>query len=417
MDLLGQRLFASPCELQLHWHIVTIVNWSGSVVSRGAPSPILLLICWKVHYSASMQWSNGLPSQSPFNGSLRRLVEVDFPLPVDQIPLPLQGLTEALVQASSECWACCEVAGTVRVIAVRGGEVSAPLRPASWISFLAVISGDVAVRLPSGSLRCGAGQGLLLAGGVQHWRSSAFDVICLMVSPRDLLKVCAEVSPEFQQGPAMADLWERSRCCRSEQGGVDALLIADLGRSLQTMGDSLRAMPAAVDQLGLGYRLARVMALLAFPSLWAEPSAAHEQEQMSCHVDDFDALISYIQANLDQPLNLTVLQSRLCYSRRAVQYAFRQRLGCTASQWIRSQRLDKARQLLALAAPGTSVAAVAQACGYRSMSLFSIDFQQRFHVKPSTLLREARLDGDSMTAVDGLLRSSSVAPPGFLDGS
>lgn len=389
------------------------------MVSRGAPSPILLLICWKVHYSASMQWSNGLPSQSPFNGSLRRLVEVDFPLPVDQIPLPLQGLTESQERASSTCWACCEMAGTVHVIALRGAEISAPLRPGPLISFLAVIGGDVAVRLPSGSLRCGAGQGLLLAGGVQHWRSSAFDVICLMVSPRNLLKVCAEVSAEFQQGPAMADLWARSRCCRTELGGADALLIADLGRSLQTMGDSLLAMPGGVDQLGLGYRLARVMALLAFPSLWAEPSAAHEQEQeqMSCHVDDFDALIAYIQANLDQPLNLTVLQSRLCYSRRAVQYAFRQRLGCTASQWIRSQRLDKARQLLALAAPGTSVAAVAQACGYRSMSLFSIDFQQRFHVKPSTLLREARLDGDSMTAVEGPLRSSSVAPPGFLDGS
>jgi transcriptional regulator GlxA family with amidase domain len=36
------------------------------------------------------------------------------------------------------------------------------------------------------------------------------------------------------------------------------------------------------------------------------------------------------------------------------------------------------------------VASIAQACGYRSMSLFSIEFQQRFHIKPSVLLREAR---------------------------
>lgn len=106
--------------------------------------------------------------------------------------------------------------------------------------------------------------------------------------------------------------------------------------------------------------------------------------------DAFEALIAYINANLDQPLNLTLLQNHIHYSRRALQYAFRQRLGCTATQWIRGQRLDKARRLLGYAAQGESVASIAQACGYRSMSLFSIEFQQRFHIKPSVLLREAR---------------------------
>jgi AraC-like DNA-binding protein len=36
------------------------------------------------------------------------------------------------------------------------------------------------------------------------------------------------------------------------------------------------------------------------------------------------------------------------------------------------------------------VASIAQVCGYRSMSLFSIEFQQRFHIKPSVLLRQSR---------------------------
>jgi AraC-like DNA-binding protein len=35
-----------------------------------------------------------------------------------------------------------------------------------------------------------------------------------------------------------------------------------------------------------------------------------------------------------------------------------------------------------------SVSSIAHACGYRSSSLFSIEFQNRFHVKPSVLLRE-----------------------------
>ncbi|MBM5818296.1 MAG: AraC family transcriptional regulator [Cyanobacteria bacterium K_Offshore_surface_m2_239] len=36
---------------------------------------------------------------------------------------------------------------------------------------------------------------------------------------------------------------------------------------------------------------------------------------------------------------------------------------------------------------GETVASIAKDCGYRSVSLFSLDFQKRFHVKPSTLLR------------------------------
>jgi AraC-like DNA-binding protein len=38
------------------------------------------------------------------------------------------------------------------------------------------------------------------------------------------------------------------------------------------------------------------------------------------------------------------------------------------------------------------VTRIALACGYRSLSLFSIEFQQRFHVKPSVLLRRTRSD-------------------------
>lgn len=47
-------------------------------------------------------------------------------------------------------------------------------------------------------------------------------------------------------------------------------------------------------------------------------------------------------------------------------------------------------QLLRNPAPGDTVASIAEASGYRSMGLFSIEFQQRFHIKPSQLLRQAR---------------------------
>jgi transcriptional regulator GlxA family with amidase domain len=130
--------------------------------------------------------------------------------------------------------------------------------------------------------------------------------------------------------------------------------------------------------------------LVAFPQLRRDCLLAKTLRDQMASKDAFDRLIVYIRDNLDQPLNLTLLEKRSSYSRRALQYAFKERLGCTATQWIRAQRLDLAHQLLRNPAPGDTVASIAQASGYRSMGLFSIEFQQRFHIKPSQLLREAR---------------------------
>jgi transcriptional regulator GlxA family with amidase domain len=97
----------------------------------------------------------------------------------------------------------------------------------------------------------------------------------------------------------------------------------------------------------------------------------------------FDELIDYIRANLDQPLHLSELEARSHYSSRALQYAFRQRLGCTPRQWIREQRLERAMAQLELGGRGCSIRMIALACGYRHMGLFSSDFKKRFGLTPS----------------------------------
>ena len=61
-----------------------------------------------------------------------------------------------------------------------------------------------------------------------------------------------------------------------------------------------------------------------------------------------------------------------------------------SSDLIRIQRLDLAHRLLHNPQPDHSVGQIAKACGYRSLSLFSVEFRQRFHVRPSDLLRDAR---------------------------
>jgi AraC-like DNA-binding protein len=170
---------------------------------------------------------------------------------------------------------------------------------------------------------------------------------------------------------------------------VDSLLVS-LDRLLTILLHVYGAGSSLLPQLGVSELLCRIVLLVAFPQLRRDCLLAKTLRDQMASKDAFDRLIVYIRDNLDQPLNLTLLEKRSSYSRRALQYAFKERLGCTATQWIRAQRLDLAHQLLRNPAPGDTVASIAQASGYRSMGLFSIEFQQRFHIKPSQLLREAR---------------------------
>jgi AraC-like DNA-binding protein len=106
-----------------------------------------------------------------------------------------------------------------------------------------------------------------------------------------------------------------------------------------------------------------------------------------------DPLLRYIEEHLDQSLTLQLLEERSHYSRRTLHNVFKQRFDCSPMQWIRQRRMAQAFARLSAPRDGDSVQAVAMACGYRSLSQFSLDVQ-RFHgQKPSELLRLARAAG------------------------
>jgi transcriptional regulator GlxA family with amidase domain len=179
-----------------------------------------------------------------------------------------------------------------------------------------------------------------------------------------------------------------------------------LRQELNKINPLLHYSQALVDRCRIDDQIYRLVAALLLPDLRRESAFDRLTQKSQAGRDAFDELIDYIQINLSQPLNLTMLEHQSHYSRRALQYAFRERLGCTATQWIRSQRLDLARRHLQNPSPDASVASIATLCGYRSLSLFSVDFQQRFHLKPSQLLREARASLPPATA-----RSAAAVAP------
>jgi AraC-like DNA-binding protein len=86
------------------------------------------------------------------------------------------------------------------------------------------------------------------------------------------------------------------------------------------------------------------------------------------------------------------------YSRRALHYAFRARFDCSPMQWVRQQRLALALDRLQNPLQGESVLGVALACGYRSLSQFSVDFQKTYQRKPSEVLRRGRIENQTAAA-------------------
>jgi len=279
--------------------------------------------------------------------------------------------------------------GDLNLLSVTGSATEQVLQHTASLSLLYVTSGEVSLFCGDVHWTARAGQCLLCPGGCVRWRSSAFSVVCLML---DWTTVSDLLEALLPQGAALsAALASRSspRLINVVKHELMASVLATLDTLLHLVSQLVGCNSSILSRLGLSHQITMLVLMLAVPELCGQDFVASDKGPADGLDAAFDDLIDYIKTHLDQELNLTLLERRSHYSRRTLQYAFRERFGCTATQWIRAQRLDLAYRLLSHPAAEASVASIAQACGYRSMSLFSIEFQRRFHRKPSLLLRES----------------------------
>lgn len=163
-----------------------------------------------------------------------------------------------------------------------------------------------------------------------------------------------------------------------------AALFLNLYRALAFLNATTLARGTMPASLRLDDLLLRLVGLLLAP-LPDEPPPLPPSKG-----EPIGALIEWIGANCHRPLSLSDLENQSHYSRRSLQYAFQQRFGCGPMQYIRRQRLALAKQRLLAPLPGTTVASVAQECGYLSVASFRRDYQQRFGEPPSGTLRRLR---------------------------
>lgn len=237
---------------------------------------------------------------------------------------------------------------------------------------------------------CRSGDCVVLPGADVRWIGGPVSVVVFVLQPDRLLRCGTSMAGLSEPLLHWTRQLQQARGWRSVSDGRRSTLQHGLRQVLQLSNGLADISQVLVDRLSLDELVHGLVAALLFEDLRREASVDRLQQNERTGLDGFDELLTYIRQHLDQPLNMSALERRSFYSRRALQYAFRDRLGCTATQWIRIQRLDLAQRLLLNPTPEQTVGQVARTCGYRSHSLFSVEYRQRFLVRPSEQLREAR---------------------------
>jgi AraC-like DNA-binding protein len=262
--------------------------------------------------------------------------------------------------------------------------VSAPalirVEHASTVRLAATFAGRRLVRTPSGVTASQAGGAVLFPPGPDE-ASGSDSVAVVAMQPEDLARAGAAMAGDREHLARLVAMADGFRSFQAHD--LSPLQARQVHALLQHLDACLGCHPALPSQLGLDDVLLRMVLSWLQPQLLEEQPADSQRIRERAGRDSFDELIDYIRANLDQPLRLSDLEARSHYSSRALQYAFRERLGCTPRQWIRQQRLEKAMGQLQQGGQGCSIRAIALACGYRHMSHFSSDFKQRFGLSPS----------------------------------
>jgi|694.fasta_scaffold01073_46 AraC-like DNA-binding protein len=251
-----------------------------------------------------------------------------------------------------------------------------------------------------------SGEALILPG--EPWTLCTSTASCTLLAVDVPLLLEAARLQEVRRAVGLRSLpqaWDPWRLREPRRvGGPGDLRCAAILSSLQRLMISLQEVTQLGEDLSvavLQQPLHGLLALLLVPEI--DNGGDGDDPRV-------DPLLRYIKEHLDRPLTLQLLEERSHYSRRTLHNVFKQRFDCSPMQWIRQQRMALAFARLSAPHDGDSVQAVAMACGYRSLSQFSLDVQ-RFHgQKPSELLRLARAAG--LTAQP----PAAAEPPGPAPG-
>lgn len=128
------------------------------------------------------------------------------------------------------------------------------------------------------------------------------------------------------------------------------------------------------------YKLTNVEAVLnAGEAIINSYAAFLGQNRTSGH--QIDEICMFIQKNLDQDLSISQICRQFYISKNVLCNTFRELTGNTMGEYIKQQRLQHARRLLA--STSLDITEISEQCGFRSPTYFSTVFKQEMGISPS----------------------------------
>ena len=329
------------------------------------------------------------PLQNPFQHRLRFTNSLEQSKASLQTILPIASITAA---DGTEPWWHHHDTPCIGALETQAS-VLAPMRLAinmqNDLTAILIYAGILNVEQGTCQSSCSDQELLILPGAAWSCESSSCSLVILHLQRERLQRVAMAMAEQRSLPEGWRERLEPRGPWQPDGSSASRVLLASLREVLAMAAQLIEQSEALLERLELDLLIYRLLAALVVPELRESDSLGRLRSRQRDGGDRFEELIAYLEEHLHEPLSLHQLEARSHYSRRALQYAFLERLGCSPTQWIRSMRLERARRWLQQPQPGETVTRIAQACGYRSLNLFSMDFQQRFHVKPSELLRES----------------------------
>lgn len=105
--------------------------------------------------------------------------------------------------------------------------------------------------------------------------------------------------------------------------------------------------------------LTRLTLLLLIPALRNSNGDTTEPDHSLADRSHLDQLVDWMDAHLEQPISLSDLEYQSDYSRRSLQYQFKQQFGCSPMRWLRQRRLERSLILLKQRQSGETIWTVA----------------------------------------------------------
>jgi len=131
--------------------------------------------------------------------------------------------------------------------------------------------------------------------------------------------------------------------------------------------------------------LVRMIVLLLVPELQRMDPLPDTPMASLAAKAKLESLVDWIETHLENPISLSELENQVHWSRRSLQYAFRDAYGCSPMQWVRRRRLHRAMQRLTNPQPGDNVASIGRSFGFPSPVAFSREFRRQYDCTPSSV--------------------------------